>query len=93
MDEAVTLLEELDSFLSQVVSLSDFDESSLIVTSDHGNIEDMVTRQHTTNLVPLLLWGNISREFSTLPDPVPITQITPAVLRYLSGRICDTHHF
>lgn len=93
MDEAVTLLEELDSFLFHVVSLLDFDESSLMVTSDHGNIEDMSTRQHTDNLVPLLLWGKISSEFSGLPDPVPIVQITPTVLRHLSGRICDTHHF
>ena len=84
IEEAVTLLEELDSFLFHAVSLMNFEESSLIVTSDHGNIEDMSTRQHTNNMVPLFLWGKISEKFRGNSDPVPIEEITPAILRFLS---------
>lgn len=85
ISEAAELLEELDEFLFEIVSRLDFGNSSLIVTSDHGNIEDMSTRQHTFNLVPLLLWGGIHAEFAGMPDPVPITWIAPAIIRHLAG--------
>ncbi len=86
IEEAVTLLEELDSFLFHVVSLMNFEESSLIVTSDHGNIEDMSTRQHTNNMVPLLLWGKIIEEFRMNSGPTPIEKIAPEILRFLSSQ-------
>jgi len=84
INEAVELLEELDSFLFNIVSLMNFEESSLIVTSDHGNIEDMSVRQHTCNFVPLLLWGEIRKQFRQIPQPVPIEGITPEIIRFLS---------
>jgi hypothetical protein len=33
-------------------------ETALLITSDHGNIEDLTTKRHTTNPVPLLLYPN-----------------------------------
>ena len=85
LSEALKLLEELDTFLFHVVSLMDFENSSLIITSDHGNIEDMSTGLHTGNLVPLLLWGSIHDEFSGAPDPVPITEIAQRVLNHVGS--------
>jgi 2,3-bisphosphoglycerate-independent phosphoglycerate mutase len=56
MPTACTLLEAIDEVLGAL--LSSWDEGRLIlVTSDHGNIEDLGTRHHTRNDVPLLLIG------------------------------------
>lgn len=83
LSEAVSLLEELDSFLFQLVSKMDLDSSSLVVTSDHGNIEDMGTRRHTGNPVPLLVWGSLKESFARLPEPVPITDIAPVITEFV----------
>ncbi len=60
---AVTQLARLDRFVRGLLDALDLSESprpgdSLVVlTSDHGNIEDLTTRSHTTNPVPLMAWG------------------------------------
>lgn len=53
--EAVALVEKLDGFLSGVVA--GLNGVTLLVTSDHGNLEDKSTRSHTTAPVPLLVVG------------------------------------
>ncbi len=56
MQEACMLLEAFDTVLGSMASA--WDEDGLImITSDHGNIEDLSTRRHTLNDVPLLLLG------------------------------------
>jgi hypothetical protein len=57
MDAAVTLLETFDAALGGL--LEDWDDSQglVLVTSDHGNLEDLTTRRHTFNPVPALLIG------------------------------------
>lgn len=59
--EAVTLLQELDEFLFHVLDQLDLTRTSLVICSDHGNIEKMDQKPHTTNPVPTLLWGEIER--------------------------------
>jgi 2,3-bisphosphoglycerate-independent phosphoglycerate mutase len=62
---------------------------TLIITSDHGNIEDSRSRTHTRNPVPLLWSGMDSRE--TDPRPADIAGVTPWVLRVLgSSQKTDT---
>ena len=34
-----------------------FSDAHILVTSDHGNVEDMSTRSHTHHPVPGLVWG------------------------------------
>jgi 2,3-bisphosphoglycerate-independent phosphoglycerate mutase len=36
-------------------------DDALIVTSDHGNVEDATTRVHTRCPVPLLAWGPVAK--------------------------------
>lgn len=48
-EQARRTLEKLDRFLGAVLNFPGL----LIVTSDHGNIEDMTARGHTANPVPL----------------------------------------
>jgi hypothetical protein len=88
MDSAVKQLEIFDEVLKGLLaSKSDWQSDSLILlTSDHGNMEDLSTRKHTSAPVPLLLFGDMEsrREFTkNLRD---LTGIAPAILRILDFR-------
>ncbi len=83
MAEACKLLELFDQVLEGLVTHWDFQEGLIFITSDHGNMEDLSTRRHTTNPVPGLLIGApaLRREFSAgLTD---LIGATPAILRLL----------
>lgn len=71
---AMALLNRLDRFIGTVVGEmpSDF---SLIITSDHGNIEDLSIKTHTLNPVPLMVFGPGAIKFKkveSLPDICPL---------------------
>lgn len=57
MDFAVGLLEELDRFLGEVIANLNLSETLLVISSDHGNIEDLSVVTHTRNPVPTILLG------------------------------------
>ncbi|PKA05766.1 metalloenzyme, partial [Leptospira ellisii] len=48
---------ELESFLTGVTEAMNPEEDQLIVTSDHGNLENLTVDVHTTNPVPTILYG------------------------------------
>lgn len=58
LDGAVSLLERLDVAFGALVDAWKDDEGLILLTADHGNLEDLSTRKHTFNPVPLLLIGN-----------------------------------
>jgi 2,3-bisphosphoglycerate-independent phosphoglycerate mutase len=81
MEEACNLLETFDRVLEGLVKNWDFQNDLVVLTSDHGNMEDLSTRRHTTNPVPGLLIGPpaLRREFAAgLTD---LAGVTPAILR------------
>jgi hypothetical protein len=84
MDGARTVLSNLARFLRRLLSSLDLATTTLILTSDHGNIEDLSTRNHTLNLVPTLIWGQdkeqMARRIHSLAD------ITPAIIEALAGK-------
>ena len=85
MPEAVAILETFDSVLGGVLEGWDDSRGLLLITSDHGNLEDLGTRRHTANPVPGLLVGarQLRRKFSQgLHD---LTGIAPAIYRFLTG--------
>ncbi len=53
-DEAITVLELLDHFLDGLWTAVAPD-TTVVISSDHGNIEDLRRSTHTTNPVPLLV--------------------------------------
>jgi len=57
MAAAIALLQEFDQVLGGVLSAWDHAQGLIIITSDHGNLEDLGTRRHTLNPVPMLLVG------------------------------------
>ena len=68
------LLERLDQFLGPLLDGLDPAQDTLLLTSDHGNLEDTRHTQHTRNPVPLLVYGWAAPFFAearTLADVTP----------------------
>ena len=55
-------------------------ETTLVVTSDHGNTEDLSTRIHTRNPVPLLAVGPAAHAFAAVRS---LDMLAPALLAAL----------
>ncbi len=83
MATAVEVLDRLDGFLGGILKHFDPDESLLIFTSDHGNIEDLSTKSHTRNPVPLILVG---RRKARLSERITsLTRITPSLVDLITA--------
>lgn len=82
MDRCLHQLQMYDEFLRALLSdlKDDLDRETLVVlTSDHGNIEDLSTKRHTTNPIPLMAWGAGAQEF--LSGVERLDQVTGAILQ------------
>lgn len=81
MAEATRLLEGFDQVISGLFDSWNDQEGLILITSDHGNLEDLSTRRHTTNPVPALVVGSpeLRREFAR--GLVDLAGVTPAILR------------
>ena len=76
------LVKEIDRLLGALISLMDPQTDTLLLTADHGNLEDSTSRGHTRNPVPLVVWGNGA---NGLRDTIEaITDVTPAILKFFS---------
>lgn len=75
LTEAIALLSIFDKVIEGVLKEWHDDEGLVIVTSDHGNIEEITHRRHTENDVPTVIIGNGAEAFakglSSLQDYVP----------------------
>ncbi|MEM1242116.1 MAG: peptidase [Cyanobacteria bacterium P01_H01_bin.26] len=78
-DQAVAVLQRIDCFLAAVVEHLGAD-TTLVVVSDHGNVEDLSTKRHTVNAVPLWVVGPAAQAFAHVYD---LTGITPAILAHI----------
>ncbi|HWT01499.1 MAG TPA: hypothetical protein VN256_14720 [Pyrinomonadaceae bacterium] len=78
------VLTGLARLVRHLLSRLDLARSTVILTSDHGNIEDLSTRNHTLNDVPTLVWGEhsdgVAARVRSLAD------ITPAIVGILKGK-------
>lgn len=83
MESAVTLLNTLDAVLGSLLEIWDDNEGLILITSDHGNLEDLSTRRHTNNPVPALLIGDPTFRQRFATDLHNLTGITPAILNLL----------
>ncbi|HEY8562690.1 MAG TPA: hypothetical protein VIL74_20100 [Pyrinomonadaceae bacterium] len=75
-------LPPLAAFIRETLRRIDLENTTLILTSDHGNIEDLSVRNHTLNDVPTIVWGRKRHE--TAERIKDLTDITPAVLNLLT---------
>ena len=76
--EAAAHLEMIDGVLGGLLDAWDDENGLLILTSDHGNIEEKNQRQHTRNPVPTLLVGpdhaHLAAQIHDLRDIAKVTR-------------------
>ncbi len=74
-EDGVRLLELFDAVMAGALDEWADDEGLMLVTSDHGNMEEIGDRRHTENDVPTLIIGGRKAEFAeglhSLSDLVP----------------------
>lgn len=63
-DDVLTVLNEIDECWRGIVSQMDLENDLLIITSDHGNVEDWTAKGHTRNPVPTIAIGARRAEFA-----------------------------
>jgi bisphosphoglycerate-independent phosphoglycerate mutase (AlkP superfamily) len=84
VEAAKVVLRNLAAVIRGVLGQVDLNRTSVILTSDHGNIEDLSSRNHTLNQVPTIVWGadkeRIADRIKTLAD------ITPAIVQTLTEK-------
>lgn len=81
--EGVEVLERFDTMLGGLLANWDYAEGLVIITADHGNLEDLSQKHHTLNKVPIFVIGQARTEFSA--NLTDLSGLTPAILRYLAG--------
>ncbi len=83
-DRGVSYLELFDAVMTGLLDAWNDEDGLIIITSDHGNMEDLSTRHHTENDVPTVVIGAerhaYADGFKSLMD------ITPRILTALTGR-------
>lgn len=71
IEDAQTVLNTLDEFLLHIIR-EKRSEDVLVITSDHGNLEDLSTKTHTRNAVPLFVMGEGGEAFSEVESLVGV---------------------
>lgn len=84
-EAAGRILTMLAHFIRSLLAKLDLKTTTVVLTSDHGNIEDLSLRNHTLNLVPTILWGehrtDLAARIHSLAD------ITPGIVNVLTKGI------
>jgi hypothetical protein len=83
MSAACQLLETFDQVLGGLLAAWDADLGLILITSDHGNLEDLSQRRHTANPVPLLVIGAPGARRRFVEMASDLTHVAPQVLRTL----------
>lgn len=79
---AIEIIEGLDQFLGGILGGVSLEDTLILITSDHGNIEDLSIKTHTMNPVPTYLIGKNAKE---MKDEIKsLTDITPAIIKLFS---------
>ncbi len=92
LTEGCASLSALDGLLAGVLEAFDSRRHLLVLTSDHGNLEDLSVKTHTRNPVPLLLHGRrhgemahrIQDHCSRRPD---LCAVTPALVEMFEADV------
>lgn len=79
MSAAITLLETFDRVLGGLLDAWDDKRGLILLTSDHGNLEDLSTRRHTDAKVPGLVIGSQSARSEFIEGLKDLTGIVPAI--------------
>jgi len=85
LERSIGEIRKVEDLILAVLKYMDPDNTILIVASDHGNIEDVRTKSHTTNPAFLGIWDKTTTKtfsvFKTLQD------ICPYILYKITGEL------
>ncbi|CAN5121505.1 metalloenzyme [soil metagenome] len=81
-EKAAEYLPPLAEFIRETLQKINLEKTTFILTSDHGNIEDLSVRNHTLNDVPTIIWGRKKHEAAEMIKD--LSDITPAIKNLLS---------
>lgn len=76
-EKADHFIERYDRFLWELIQIKN-ENTTLVLCSDHGNIEDLSVKTHTLNTVPLFVYGPGAKAFHRAES---IMDVTPGILR------------
>jgi 2,3-bisphosphoglycerate-independent phosphoglycerate mutase len=79
MSRALEVLREIDGLIEGII-LNKSPETSLVICSDHGNIENLSLKMHTLNPVPLLVFGPAAPAFAAVET---IMGLTPVIVEQI----------
>ena len=85
MDWALRQMEIFDEVLKGLVGTWNLDEGLILVTSDHGNMEDLSTRRHTDAQVPGLVIGSRPDRDAFTAGLTDLTHIAPRIASAILG--------
>ena len=83
------VLQNLARMIRRLIGQLDLQKTTVILTSDHGNIEDLSTKSHTLNAVPTIIWGANKKSISTSINS--LADITPAIVSALVSQSVTAH--
>jgi len=83
MAQACALLETFDAVLGGILADWQDENGLLLITSDHGNLEDLSTHHHTLNPAPALLVGAPELRRSFTQGLIDLADVAPTILRLL----------
>ncbi|MDR9414689.1 MAG: hypothetical protein RI564_00295 [Gracilimonas sp.] len=78
-EDAVLVLEPLDEFLLHIIK-NKRSSDTLVITSDHGNLEDLSTKTHTRNNVPLFVLGESVHPFKQVES---LTDVKDGIISFI----------
>lgn len=85
MEAALLVLERLDRFLRALVAKLP-PEGALLVTSDHGNLEDLSIRNHTRAPVPVLGFGRAAGRVDQVRDLTCVAPLLETLVGEAAGQ-------
>lgn len=78
-EDAKLVLKPLDEFLLHIIK-NKRSEDVLVITSDHGNLEDLSTKTHTRNKVPLFVMGESVQPFEQVES---LTDVKDGIISFI----------
>ncbi len=70
MQWALTVVDEVMRFLDVILNTIDLSETTLLITSDHGNSEDLSVKTHTRSPVPAVAFGPHGKKILSQCDSI-----------------------
>jgi 2,3-bisphosphoglycerate-independent phosphoglycerate mutase len=87
----IKALETVDSCLEQIIKRINLDDTTIIITADHGNCDQMLTKDHkvtshSLNKVPFILISNKKHKLRE-DTTCSIANIAPTILKLLEEKV------